>query len=75
MIQFRGCVTSGVTEINVKAVIKKQLGNASTRKGGEKTQMMQMIGLIRPILIKIWNCIVGIISCGLILGYLEFIFR
>ena len=74
MIQFRGCVTNGVTEINVKEVIKKQLGNASTRKGDEKTQMMQMIGLIRPILIKIWNCSVGIIFCGLILGHLEFIF-
>ena len=36
--------------------------------------MIQMIGLIQPILIKIWNCIVGIIFYGLILGRHEFIF-
>ena len=58
----------------MKKVIKKQLRNASKRKGGEKTQMMQMIELIRRVLIKTWNCITGIIFYGLILGHHEFIF-
>ena len=58
----------------MKVVIKKQLRNASKRKGGKKTQMMQMIELIRRVLIKTWNCIVGIIFYGLILGHHEFIF-
>ena len=40
----------------------------------KKRQVMQMIGLIRPMLIKIWNCIVGIIFYGLILDHHEFIF-
>ena len=43
-------------------VAKKLLENVPKRKGGEKkTQMMQMIGLIRPMLIKLWNWNVGII--------------
>ena len=60
--------TNGVTESDVKKVIKKQLENAPKRKGGGKTQMIQLIGLIQPVLIKIWYCIVGIIFYGLILG-------
>ena len=40
---------NGVIESIVKEVIKKQLRNAAKRKGGEQMQMMQMIGLIRPI--------------------------
>ena len=60
MIQFRGCVTiEGVTENDVKEVIKRLLENAPKRKGGETK--IQMIGLIRPIWIKIWNCIVEMI--------------
>ena len=45
MIQFRGCVTiEGVTENDVKEVIKRLLQNAPKRKGGEtKIQMIQMI--------------------------------
>ena len=61
--------TNGVTESDVKEVIKKQLENAPKRKGGGKTQMIQLIGLIQPLLIKIWNCIVGIIFYCLILGH------
>ena len=63
MIQFRGCVTiEVVTENDVKEVIKRLHENAPKRKGGEtKIQMIQMIGLIRPIWIKIWNCIVEMI--------------
>ena len=57
----------------MKVVIKKQLRNASKRKGGEKTQMMQMIELIRRVLIKTWNCIAGIIFYGLILDHHEFL--
>ena len=38
--------TSGVTKSDVKEVIKNQLEDASKRKGGEKTQIMLMIGLI-----------------------------
>ena len=33
--------------------------------------MMQMIELIRTTLIEIWNCIVGIIFYGLILGQFQ----
>ena len=47
--------TNGVTESNVKEVIKKQLEDFPKRKAGEKIRMMQMIGLIQPVLIKIWN--------------------
>ena len=61
--------TNGVTESDVKEVIKKQLENAPKRKGGGKTQMIQLIGLIQPLLIKIWNCIVGIIFYCLTLGH------
>ena len=42
--------TNGVTESDVKELIKKQFENALKRKDDEKTQMMQMIGLIGPIL-------------------------
>ena len=52
---------NGVTESDLKEVIKNQLENAPKRKDGDKTQMIKMIGLIRPMLIKIWNFIVGII--------------
>ena len=52
---------NGVTESDVKEITKKQLENASKRKGGEKTEMMQMTGLIQPMLIKLLNWIVGII--------------
>ena len=52
---------NGVTESDVKEVTKKQLENASKRKGDEKTEMMQMAGLIQPMLIKLLNWIVGII--------------
>ena len=49
-------VTETVTETDVKEVIKKKLENASKRKGvKKKTQMMQMIGLIQPMLIKLLN--------------------
>ena len=66
--------TISVTESDVKEVIKKQLENARKRGVGEKTQMMKVIGLIRPMLIKTWNCIVEIIIYGLTLGHHEFIF-
>ena len=52
---------NGVTESDLKEAIKNQLENAPKRKDGDKTQMIKMIGLIRPMLIKIWNFIVGII--------------
>ena len=39
--------TNGVIENDVKEVIKKQLENAPKRKDNEKTQMTQIIGLIR----------------------------
>ena len=42
--------TNGVIESDVKEVNKKQLDNAPKRKGDEKTQMTQIIGLIQPIL-------------------------
>ena len=45
--------TGGVNKSDVKQVIKNQLEDASKRKGVEKTQIMQMIGLIWPMLIKI----------------------
>ena len=41
----------------MKEVIKKQIENSPKCKGGEKTRMMQMIRLIRPMLTKF-----GIIS-------------
>ena len=37
-------------------------------------KMMQMIGLIQPMLVKIWNYIVEIIFYGLVLVSHEFIF-
>ena len=40
--------------------IKKQHENPPKRKGGEKTNIMK-IGLMQPMLIKIWNRIVGMI--------------
>ena len=63
MIQFRDCLTTnGVIKEDLKEVIKKLLKNANKRKDMlKKKQMMQMIGLIRPMLIKFWSCIVGII--------------
>ena len=42
--------TNGVIEDDVKEVIKKQLVNAPKWKDVEKTQMMQIIGLIQSIL-------------------------
>ena len=41
---------NGVTESDVKEVIKKQFENAPKCKDYEKTQMTQMIGLIRSML-------------------------
>ena len=38
----------------MKKVIKKQFENTPKRKDDEKTKMMQMIGLIRPILTKLF---------------------
>ena len=63
MIQFRDCLTTnGVIKEDLKEVIKKLLKNANKRKEMlKKKQMMQMIGLIRPMLIKFWSCIMGII--------------
>ena len=58
----------------MKELIKKQLENAPKRKCGEKMEMIQITGLIRPMLIKIWNCIVGIIFHGLIFDHHELIF-
>ena len=43
--------TNGVIESDVKEVIKKQLGKALKCKYDGKTQMMQIIGLIQPMLI------------------------
>ena len=43
--------TNGVIESDVKEAIKKQLDNAPKRKDDGKTQMTQIIGLIRPMLI------------------------
>ena len=42
--------TNGITESDMKEVIKKQFQNALKCKDDEKTQMAQMIGLIRSIL-------------------------
>ena len=53
--------TNGGTRSDVKDVIKKLPENARKQKCSEKTKMMQMIGLIQAMLIKIWNCIMGII--------------
>ena len=53
-IQFRGCVTNGVIESDVKEVIKKQLDNPLKRKDDGKTQITQIIGLIRPMLIYLF---------------------
>ena len=51
MIQFRSCVTNyGVTESDVKEVIKKEFDNAPKHQGDEKTQMTQTMGLIRSML-------------------------
>ena len=47
--------TNGVIESDVKEVIKKQLDNAPKRKDNEKTQMMQIIGLIWPMLTKLFH--------------------
>ena len=44
--------TNGVIESDVKEVIKKQLDKALKRKDDGKTQMAQIIGLIRPMLSK-----------------------
>ena len=66
--------SNGVIKSNVKVDIKKPRQNAPKRKGGEKVQIMQMIGLIRPMLIKIWNSIVGITFYVLILGHHELVF-
>ena len=58
----------------MKEVIKKQIENTAKRKGGAKTQIIQMARLKPSMLIKIWNYIVGIIFCSLRLGHHEFIF-
>ena len=44
--------TNGAIESHVKEVIKKQLENAPKRKDDEKTQMTQIIELIRPMMTK-----------------------
>ena len=46
--------TNGVIESDVKQVIKKQLDNAPKRKDDGKTQMMQIVGLMRPMLISLF---------------------
>ena len=46
--------TNGVIESDVKEVIKKQLDNAPKREDDGKTQMAQIMGLIRPMLISIF---------------------
>ena len=46
--------TNGVIESDVKEVIKKQLDNAPKRKDDGKTQMMQIVGLMRPMLISLF---------------------
>ena len=43
--------TDGALKSDMNEVLKKQLDNASTRKDDEKTQMTQIIALIRPMLI------------------------
>ena len=42
--------TNGETKIHAKEVTEKQFENAPKGKDDGKTQMMQMIGLIRPML-------------------------
>ena len=42
--------TNGIIESDVKEVIRKQLDNAPKCKDDRKTQMTQIIGLIRPML-------------------------
>ena len=42
--------SNGVTENDLKEVIKKQFDNVPKQKDDEKTQMVQMIGLIRSML-------------------------
>ena len=44
--------TDGALKSDMNEVLKKQLDNASTRKDDEKTQMTQIIALIRPMLIE-----------------------
>ena len=41
--------TNDVIESDAKEVIKKPLDNAPKHKDDEKTQLMQIIGLIRPV--------------------------
>ena len=60
--------TNGVTKSDVKEVIKKQFEKALKRKDDEKTQMMQMIRLIRPMLT--FSCIK--LSLNLSLKFVEF---
>ena len=47
--------TNSLIESDAKEVIKKQLDNAPKRKDNEKIQMMQIIGLIRPMLTKLFH--------------------
>ena len=42
--------TNDVIESDVEEVIKKQLSNAAKRKDDKKTQMTEIIALIRPML-------------------------
>ena len=42
--------TNGLTESDVKEVIKRQFENLPKRKDDKKPQMTQMTGLIRPML-------------------------
>ena len=42
--------TNVVIKGNVKEVIKKQIDNAPKHKDDEKTQIKQIIGIIRPML-------------------------
>ena len=53
--------TNGITESDVKEAIKKLIENAPKQIDGKKTQMMKIIGWIRPMLTEIWKCIVRII--------------
>ena len=47
---------NGVIESDVKEVNKKQLDNAPKREDDEKTRMMQITGLIQPILVQLFFC-------------------
>ena len=50
-IQFRDCVPiNGVIKSDEKEAIKKQLENAPKRRDDEKTQITQIIELIRSML-------------------------